>query len=106
MGDVQAGPKNPSDIQMAGTQTANVAITEQGFTPANVPLRGKVPARIIFTRKTEATCAKAVVFPDLHIKRELPINKPVVIEFTPEKSGEIVFGCGMDMMLRGKVVVK
>jgi plastocyanin domain-containing protein len=44
-----------------------------------------------------------VVFPSLNIKRALPLNEPVVIEFTPAKTGE--FACGMNM-LKGVVVVE
>jgi plastocyanin domain-containing protein len=45
------------------------------------------------------------VIPDYDIKRELPLNEPVVVEFTPEKAGTISFACGMNMQ-RGKIVVK
>ena len=36
---------------------------------------------------------------------ELPFNEPVVVEFTPDKSGEFALACGMGM-LRGKVIVR
>jgi plastocyanin domain-containing protein len=35
----------------------------------------------------------------------LPLNEPVVVEFTPKTSAEIAFVCGMNM-LRGTVVVQ
>jgi plastocyanin domain-containing protein len=35
----------------------------------------------------------------------LPLNEPVVIEFTPERAGEVSFACGMNM-LKGTVVVR
>jgi plastocyanin domain-containing protein len=35
----------------------------------------------------------------------LPLNEPVVVEFTPRSAGEIGFVCGMNM-LRGTVVVQ
>jgi RND family efflux transporter MFP subunit len=95
-----------SNSTVLPAQTASVSVTEQGFVPVNVTLRGGVPARIIFTRKTDATCATAVVFPDFKIKKALPLGKPVVIEFTPKKNSEIVFGCDQDLMLRGKVVAR
>lgn len=90
----------------SSTQSVSVSVTERGFEPANIPIKAGVATRLTFTRKTDATCATEVVFPDFKIKRALPINKPVLITFTPQKSGEIVFGCGMDMMLRGKVVAR
>jgi plastocyanin domain-containing protein len=56
-------------------------------------------------RRTDQTCATSVVIPEYKINRELPLNKEVVIEFTPVKSGEFAFACGMNM-LKGKLVVQ
>ena len=86
-------------------QTAKVVVSEQGFEPAKVTLRAGTPARITFVRTTDTTCGTEVVFPSLNIKRALPLNQPVVIEFTPAKSGDIAFACGMSM-LHGSVVVR
>ena len=80
-------------------------MTEKGYEPAKVMVRAGEPARITFVRTTDKTCSTEVVFPSLNIRRSLPLNEPVVIEFTPEKSGEIGFVCGTNM-LRGTVVVQ
>ena len=88
-----------------GAPPATVAVTEQGFQPGSLTLESGVPARITFVRKTDATCATEVVFPEYHIKEALPLNRPVVVEFTPKKAGEVTFTCGMNM-LRGKAVVR
>ena len=63
------------------------------------------PARLTFLRTTDKTCGTEVVFPSLNIKRALPLNEAVVIEFTPAKSGDIAFACGMNM-LHGTIVVQ
>jgi Cu+-exporting ATPase len=68
-------------------------------------LRAGIPARLTFLRTTDKTCGTEVVFPSLNTKRTLPLNEPVTIEFTPEKTGEIAFACGMNM-LHGSVVVQ
>jgi RND family efflux transporter MFP subunit len=86
-------------------QTARVVVKEQGYEPAKIALRAGTPARITFVRTTDKTCGTEVVFPSLNIKRALPLNEPVVIEFTPAKSGDIAFACGMNM-LHGTVVVR
>ena len=86
-------------------QTAKVVVSEQGYEPAKVTLRAGTPARITFVRTTDKTCGTEVVFPSLNIKRALPLNEPVVIEFTPAKSGDVAFACGMNM-LHGTVVVQ
>jgi hypothetical protein len=86
-------------------QNARVVVSDQGYEPAKVILRAGTPARITFVRTTDKTCGTEVVFPSLNIKRALPLNKPVVIEFTPPKSGDLAFACGMNM-LHGTVVVQ
>jgi RND family efflux transporter MFP subunit len=87
------------------TQTAKVIVSEQGYEPANVTLRAGTPARITFVRTTDKTCGTEIVFPSLNIKRALPLNQPVTIEFTPAKTGKIAFACGTNM-LRGLVVIE
>jgi RND family efflux transporter MFP subunit len=86
-------------------QTAKIAVTEKGFEPARVSLRAGVPARLTIVRTTDKTCATEIVFPALKLKRELPLKQPVVIEFTPPRSGEIAFACGMNM-LSGVIVAQ
>ncbi len=87
------------------TQSVTVTLNEQGYQPETFSLRRGVPARITFVRKADASCGSEVVLADYNIKRELPLNQPVVVEFTPAKTGEFKFACGMDM-LRGKIIVK
>lgn len=86
-------------------QTARVEITERGYSLASIKLKRGIPARITFVRKTDATCAKEVVIEAYGINRKLPLNESVVIAFTPDKTGEFIFTCGMNMM-RGKLIVK
>ena len=102
-----APARAPSAAQSRSTevQTAKIAVTEKGFEPDRINLRAGVPARLTVVRTTDKTCGTEIVFPSLTIKRALPLNQPVVIEFTPAKSGDIAFACGMNM-LKGVVVVQ
>jgi len=86
-------------------QTAKVVINTHGFEPASLDLKANQPAKITFLRQTNDTCATEVVFPDYKIKKELPLNQPVDVEFTPTKPGTMAFACGMNMY-QGKIVVK
>jgi membrane fusion protein, heavy metal efflux system len=86
-------------------QTARVTVSDKGFEPDRVTLRAGVPARITFVRTSETTCATEITVPSMNIKRALPLNQPVDIEFTPQKTGDIEFVCGMNM-LRGTLVVQ
>lgn len=87
-----------------GFQLGEVRITESGYVPKALTLKAGVPARVTFLRTTDVGCGGEVVFPDLDIQRELPLNEPVVVEFTPER-GQWEFECGMGM-LKGRVVVR
>jgi len=86
-------------------QTARVAITAKGFEPASIKLKPNAPAKVTFIRQTDQSCATAVAIPEFKIKQDLPLNKPVVVELTPSKTGEFTFACGMNM-LKGKIVVQ
>lgn len=86
-------------------QTARVVITDQGYSRNSIVLRRGVPTRITFLRHTDATCATEVVISTYGINRSLPLNTPVVISFTPKRTGEFNFTCGMNMM-RGKLIVQ
>jgi plastocyanin domain-containing protein len=80
-------------------------VTEKGFEPDRVSVRAGSLARLTFVRTTDKTCATELVFPSLNIKRPLPLNEPVAIEFTPAKTGDVAFACGMNM-LKGVVGVE
>lgn len=85
-------------------QQARIVVGDTGFDPASLKLRAGIPARMTFVRTSGKTCATEVVFPTLNIRKSLPLNEPVTIDFTPEKTGEVTFACGMNM-LKGKFVV-
>jgi plastocyanin domain-containing protein len=86
-------------------QTAQVTVGRNGYEPAALSFEAGVPVAITFVRTTNETCGTEIVFPELGIRRELPLNEPVGIEIGTEKAGEIVFGCDMGM-LTGSVLLK
>ncbi len=96
----RAGYYAPGD----GAQTATIEINSKGFEPSSLKLKAGAPAKVTFVRKTDETCAREVVIKEYGINRDLPLNEPVTIEFTPRK-GEFTFACGMDM-IKGKLIVE
>lgn len=95
----------PAPATGGNVQEAQVKVTDSGFEPERLVLKPGTPARITFTRTSDKTCATAVEFASLKMRRELPLNQPVTIQFTPDKRGEIAFVCGMNM-LKGTIVVE
>jgi len=86
-------------------QTVKIKMTASGFSPSTFSLKKGIPAAITFTRVTDKGCGTQVVIPDYNIKKDLPVNKPVIVKFTPAKTGTVTMTCGMGMF-QGKIVVK
>lgn len=80
-------------------------IVEGGFKPSIIKLRKGVKTTISLLRKDPNTCLEEIILPEFKINKFLPLNKKVVIEITPTKSGEFPFHCEMNMF-HGKVVVE
>jgi plastocyanin domain-containing protein len=79
-----------------GVRVFELAVTEDGFDPSRVKIKKGEKVRFVVTRKTDSTCAKEIVIKPFGIEKKLPLNEPVTVEFTPEKSGEVRYACAMD----------
>jgi plastocyanin domain-containing protein len=101
--DVQARRRTKGKVP--AVQELTVALTEKGYEPNNLKLRRGIPAQITFIRKVSPTGLTQIVVPDYDIKRDLPMNVPVLVEFTPQNSGTLSFSCGMGM-LSGSLIVR
>jgi plastocyanin domain-containing protein len=92
------------NVQQAG-KAIEISVTGEGFVPANIQVKKGQPGKLVVTRKTERTCATEIVIRELGINQPLPLNKPVTVQFTPVKSGQLRYACGMDM-ISGVIVVQ
>lgn len=97
------GEGEVTEVSPVAKDTQNrieIAVVEEGFEPAHVTVPQGEPVALVFTRKTETTCAKQVVV-DLgdgkKVKKELPLNQPVTIVATFRRAGELGYACGMNM---------
>lgn len=91
---------NPSEIQ--------IAVTEKGFEPDRIDVPANKPVTLVFTRKTDKTCAKEVVIAmgrDTKIEKPLPLDQPVEIAATFPEAGKLGYACSMDM-IKGTIVVQ
>ncbi|MEZ4871969.1 MAG: cupredoxin domain-containing protein [Bdellovibrionales bacterium] len=77
----------------------------KGFEPSRIEVEANEKVTLNITRKTKVTCATEITIPSEKIEKELPLNKTVSVQLTPSKKGEIAFGCAMDQMLGGVIVV-
>ena len=89
-----------------GVQVVEIEAGRMGYAPKQVALEAGVPARLVFTRTVESECSSQVKIPAFDVPvTDLPLDEPVAIEFTPTRSGEFEFVCGMDMQ-RGSLMIQ
>lgn len=89
-----------------GVQMVEMEARTSGYRPKQIQLEAGVPARLVITRTTQSSCLKQINIPQYGIEgRDLPMNEPVTIEFTPDETGTFTFVCGMDMQ-RGTMMVR
>lgn len=81
-------------------------VTSEGFVPQDVRLEKGKPVKLRITRRTEKTCAKQVVVPGLVTATELPLDQQVEVAFTPTKTGKLRYGCAMEQMVGGTLLVE
>jgi len=93
-----------AQIGEGGVQEINVTV-KGGYSPNVIVVKENQPVRLNFYRDETASCSETVVFSDFGIAKDLPPFKTTPIEFTPDKTGEFNFVCGMNM-LRGKLIVE
>ena len=94
-----------TSVEAKGTKTIRVKVSKDGYTPSSVDIKKGEKVRLIFKRIDTQNCGGEVVIKSLNIRKTLPLNKNVTIEFTPTEAGEITFSCGMGMM-KGKLIVQ
>ena len=77
-------------------RSIEMSVIDKGFEPARIEMKKGEPVHLVVTRKTDATCAKELVIKNEKLRKDLPLNKPVAFDFTPNKTGEMAYVCGME----------
>jgi plastocyanin domain-containing protein len=97
--------QTPGPVAASGAQEVRLTVTDKGFEPAEITVEKDRPIVLTVTRKTDATCAKEIVFKGMDVRRDLPLNEDVRIELPAHPSGTLEYACGMDM-IKGSLVVR
>lgn len=90
--------------QMTAQRVA-IAVTDEGFVPAEVTVQKNRPVVLEVTRKTGQTFAEELELPSSGIRRDLTVGQPVEIEFTPRQTGQVEYSVGNDLY-RGRIVIE
>ena len=90
-----------SGVHAAEPRRIDISVTELGFSPDKIAVKKDEAISLVFTRKTDKTCAKDVIIQvsdKEKIQKTLPLNTPVTIQTKFAKPGDIRFACGMNMV--------
>ena len=100
------GPKKrtAASVSSRGIQEINIRV-KGAYSPDVIAVKRGVPVRLNFYRDETSSCSEEVIFSDFGIARKLPAFQTTSIEFTPDKTGQFNFTCGMNM-LHGKLIVE
>ena|SRR5277367_2058874 len=87
-----------------GKQHVAIRADDKGFTPSSIALKKGAPSTLTFTRTSDDTCATEVVFPELNVKKTLPLNQPVDVDVPTGDARTLAFTCGMGMFKSAVVI--
>lgn len=83
----------------------DVIVADGVYSPARIEVPAGQPVSLRFLRKDPSPCAEQVIFDDLQLSRELPLDTPVELKLNVPAPGEYPFTCQMKMY-RGTLVVR
>lgn len=89
-----------ADAKGAEGRKVEISVTENGFEPSSSTVAKGEQVTLVFTRKTDKTCATSVIVymdPKTKVEKDLPLNTPVSIPLTAAAAGDVKFTCGMNM---------
>ena len=93
-----------ANVTAEGVQAVRVTV-KGGYSPDVIVVEKGKPVRLEFDREETSSCSEELRFPEFGIARNLPAFKTTNVTFTPDRTGEFEFTCGMGM-IRGKLVVR
>ena len=91
-------------VPATGAVPIEVSVADGVYTPARIEVARGRPLVLRFTRQDPSPCAEQVIFADLGVSADLPLNQPTDVRVTPEQAGEFEFTCQMGMY-RGTLIV-
>jgi hypothetical protein len=90
--DAAAQPK-PNYGKHAKGRKVEVAVTKDGFVPAEIPAKKGEVLNLVVTRKVERTCATELVQKEQGVFAPLPLEKPVTVTLKAPQDGQLKFSC-------------
>jgi len=78
--------KKPQSLK-ASSDVVEITVENGVYTPSRIDVKLGQAVKLSFIRKDPSPCAEKVIFDELNLSYDLPINKPVAVDFKPEQAG-------------------
>ena len=95
--------KKPPSLK-ASSNVIEIIVENGIYTPSRIEVKSGQVVKLSFLRKDPSPCAEKVIFDELGLSFDLPMNKPVAVDFQPEQTGEYAFTCQMKMYTGNLIV--
>lgn len=99
-------PKIEVDVTKESKPLVKMEVTTQGYTPNVIRVKKGVPVELEIKNPLDSSnCISTFMIPDFNINNVNLKTGTTKLTFTPDKSGEYMFSCGMQMF-KGTVIVE
>jgi len=95
--------KKPQTLK-ASSNEIDIIVDNGVYNPARIEVKLGEPLKLTFLRKDPSPCAEKVIFDELGLSLDLPVDKKVSVSLKPEKAGEYSFTCQMKMYVGALIV--
>ncbi|WP_223587871.1 cupredoxin domain-containing protein [Neobacillus bataviensis] len=93
------------DVTKEQTPKVKMHVTEKGYSPNVIRVKKGVPVELEIKNPLENSCLSTFMIPDFNINNVNLKTGTTNLTFTPDKSGEYTFSCGMQMF-KGTIIVE
>ncbi|MGG3470733.1 cupredoxin domain-containing protein [Neobacillus pocheonensis] len=98
-------PKTEVDVTKESSPKVKMLVTDKGYSPNVIRVKKGVPVELVIENPLENSCLSTFMIPDFNITNVNLKTGITNLTFTPDKSGEFTFSCGMHMF-KGTIIVE
>jgi heme/copper-type cytochrome/quinol oxidase subunit 2 len=101
----QPAPKTEIDVTDEAAPKVNMLVTDKGYSPNVIRVKKGVAVELEIQNPNDNSCFSTFNMPDFNINNANLKIGTTKLTFTPDKTGEYTFSCGMNMF-KGTVIVE
>jgi plastocyanin len=103
--NTQQTTKTEIDVTNEGSPKVKMKVTPTGYSPNVIRVKKGVPVELEIDNPLENSCLSTFTMPDFNINNVNLKVGTTNLSFTPDKTGEYTFSCGMQMF-KGTIIVE